>query len=148
MKIYIGADHGGFHLRQLLIDYLSKHYEVEDDGNTLLDPDDDYPQFAAKVTARMLSSDDKDPRGILVCKGAQGMSMAANRVKGIRAAVVWDNEEAKITRNDNDSNVLCLSARLFDDKAKSWQPVVNAWLNTPFSAAPRHMRRIKELDEI
>lgn len=148
MKIYIGADHGGFHLRQQLIDYLSKHYEVEDEGNTLLDPDDDYPQFAARVTARMLASDDKDPRGILVCKGAQGMGMAANRVKGIRAAVVWDNVEAKMTRNDNDSNVLCLSARLFDGKADRWQPVVNAWLNTPFSGAPRHMRRIKEMDEV
>lgn len=149
MTIYIGADHGGFHLRQQIIDYLtSKGYDVVDEGNRTFDPDDDYPQFAAKVAVSVLSSSDADPRGILICKGAQGVAIAANRHRGIRASIVWDTHEAKMTRNDNDSNVLCLSARLFDGRADQWQPIVETWLATPFSRAARHHRRVRELDSL
>jgi len=149
MKIYIGADHGGFYLKQRLLDFLRcNKYIVVDEGDKTLDIDDDYPQFAAKVAAKVLSSKDADPRGILVCTGAQGMAMAANRYKGIRAAVVWDALEARMTRNDNDSNVLCLSAKLFKKNLKRVEAVVEAWLNTPFSEATRHKRRIGQLDEL
>lgn len=149
MKIYIGADHGGFNLRERLITYLRDHkYEVEDEGDKELNPDDDYPQFAAKVAAQVLASQDPDPRGILICKGAQGMSMAANRFKGIRAAVVWNAHEAEMTRNDNDSNVLCLTARLFDTDPAMAETIVDLWLITPFSRAPRHARRIREIDQL
>ncbi len=147
MKIFIGADHGGYHLKQQLMDYLKNSgYEVEDDGNTELDPEDDYPQFATKVAKQVL----KQPgsRGILICKGAQGMGMAANRYKGIRASVVWDTHEAYMTRNDNDSNVLCLSARLFEQADETVHGIVETWLSTPFSNAPRHHRRVNELDEL
>jgi ribose 5-phosphate isomerase B len=149
MKIYIGADHGGFHLRQQLIAYLQKNnHDVDDEGDTVLDPGDDYPEFAAKVAAKVLSSKDDDPRGILVCKGAQGMGMAANRYKGIRASVVWDTNEARMTRNDNDSNILCLSARLFEDDFSRVRAIVDIWLETPFSKAVRHQRRVRQLDEL
>lgn len=149
MKIYIGADHGGFHLKELVKQYLVKAgLNVEDEGNTVLDPDDDYPQFAAKVAASVLSSEDEDPRGIIVCTGAQGVAIAANRFKGIRAAVVWDAHEARMTRNDNDSNVLCLSGRLMNDNPGLWQGILETWLHTPFSRATRHHRRIRELDNL
>lgn len=148
MKIYCGADHGGFHLKEQLEQYLQHYgYEVADMGNEELDPNDDYPVFASRVAMAVLSSDDKDPRGILVCTGAQGMAMAANRFKGIRASIVWDAHEAKMTRNDNDSNVLCLSARLFDG-TDAWKGILETWLAVPFSRAPRHKRRIEELDNL
>jgi ribose 5-phosphate isomerase B len=149
MKIYLGADHGGFHLKEEIGVYLtSKGLDVEDEGNTVLDPDDDYPQFAGKVAAKLLSSDNKEPRGILVCTGAQGVAIAANRFKGIRASVVWDEHEAKMTRNDNDSNVLCLPGRLMQNDKHLWQAILDTWLSTPFSNAPRHHRRVQELDEL
>lgn len=149
MKIYIGADHGGYHLKEKLIDYLKRSgYGVEDAGNEKLDPEDDYPQFASKVAAKVLASNDDDPRGILLCKGAQGMGMAANRFKGIRASIVWDAHEARMTRNDNDSNILCLSARLFEDQPELAEAITETWLSTPFSHAQRHHRRIREIDHL
>lgn len=149
MKIYIGADHGGFDLRERLITYLqSQGYEIEDEGDKELNPDDDYPQFAAKVATQVLCSQDPDPRGILICKSAQGMGMAANRFNGIRAAVVWDANEAEMTRNDNDSNVLCLTGRLFENDPAMAETIVDLWLTTPFSRASRHARRIKEIDQL
>lgn len=149
MKIYIGADHGGYKLKEALEEYLIKAgYEVEDEGNTVYDPEDDYPQYAAKVATKVLTSNDDNPRGIVVCKGAQGVAIASNRFKGIRASVVWDAHEAKMTRNDNDSNVLCLPGRIMSDKPDLWQGIVETWLSTPFSHATRHRRRVKELDEL
>lgn len=149
MRIYIGADHGGYNLRRQLIDYLRRSgYDVEDEGNTTLNQDDDYPDFAAKVASKVLADKDDDPRGILVCKGAQGMGMAANRFKGIRAAVVWDAHEARMTRNDNDSNVLCLPARLYENQSELAEAILEIWLNTPFSRAARHQRRVRQLDEL
>jgi ribose 5-phosphate isomerase B len=149
MKIYISADHGGYHLKEQVENYLLKSgHDVEDEGNTILDPDDDYPQFAAKVATKVLASEDEEPRGIIVCTGAQGVAIAANRFKGIRASVVWDAHEARMTRNDNDSNVLCLSARLMADYPGLWQGIVETWLSTPFSRAARHHRRVQELDNL
>lgn len=149
MKIYIGADHGGFNLKEQVEAYLSRAgYDVVDEGNTILDPDDDYPQFAAKVATSVLTSDDSEAKGIIVCTGAQGVAIAANRFKGIRASVVWDAHEARMTRNDNDSNVLCLSGRLMADNPDLWQGVLETWLSTPFSRAARHHRRVNELDKL
>lgn len=147
MKIYIGADHNGFHLRNSLITHLKKAgYDVVDDGDVQLDPNDDFPVFASKVVNDVLSSDDRDSRGILLCGSGQGMCMAANRFKGIRAALGWDRESVKSSRNDDDSNILCLPARVVEkDEANV---LVEAWLNTPFVGAPRFVRRIKELDEL
>lgn len=149
MKIYLGADHGGYALKEQVEKYLRQAgYEVEDEGNHVLDPDDDYPQFAAKVAVSVLTSADPEPRGIIVCTGAQGVAIAANRHKGIRASVVWDVHEAKMTRNDNDSNVLCLSGRLMGADPELWHEVVAMWLKTPFSRAARHHRRVQELDRL
>ena len=113
-------------------------------------PSDDFPEFAHRAVVKIKTSDDSDPRAILICGGGQGMCMAANRFKGIRAAVIWDAEEARWTRNDNDSNVLCLPSRIFEkrDKTQEWQDIVETWLNTPFAAAPRFIRRNKQIDEV
>lgn len=147
MKIFLGSDHAGWHLKNELHTYLAERgYDVEDIGNKDLDPDDDYPQFAYIAATKVIGSDDEDPRAVLVCGGGQGMAIAANRIRGIRAAVIWDTEEAKRTRIDNDTNVLSLPGRILaDDEANE---IVETWLNTPFSKAARHQRRIDELEEL
>lgn len=121
-------------------------YEVIDKGDVELDPHDDFPQFASRVVNAMKTSNDKDPRGILICGSGQGMCMAANRYKGIRASLVWEVDEAHAARNDDDSNVLCLPARSMGN-AEAVR-VAEAWLAAPFAGAARYKRRIKELDEL
>ncbi len=147
MKIYIGSDHRGFHLKEDLVKYLhSQNYDVADEGDKELDPNDDFPQFAAKVVSKVLSSDDSDPRGILLCGSGQGMCMAANRYKGIRAALGYSRKSARLSRNDDDSNVLCLPV---DDASQSdTEKIVDTWLNTDFAGAVRFKRRIAEMDEL
>jgi len=149
MKIYLGSDHQGFHLKEKIFAYLAKNgYEVEDVGDKILDPDDDFPEFAFMVATKILGSEDDDPRGILLCGGGQGMAMAANSVNGIRAAVIWDAHEAKTTRNDNNSNVLALPSRVLEGDKEAWQGIVETWLNTPFAGAARYERRNRKLDEL
>lgn len=149
MKIYIGSDHRGFNLKEKVFAYLAKHgYDTEDIGDKTLDPNDDFPEFAQKVALQIIGSDDSDPRGILICGGGQGMAMAANRFRGIRASVIWDAFEAKETRNDNDSNVLCLPARVLENEEGTWEGIVETWLSTPFAAAPKYKRRNAQIDEI
>jgi ribose 5-phosphate isomerase B len=147
MKIFIGADHNGFELRRSLINYLQRAgYDVHDDGDAKLDPADDFPVFAAKVVKDVLSNDDLDNRGILICGSGQGMCMAANRYKGIRAAYGYDQESARAARNDDDSNVLCLPSKVLH--ADTAFKIVETWLTTEFAAAERFRRRIKEMDEL
>jgi len=149
MKIFLGSDHNGFHLKQEVMAYLSKRgYDVEDIGDSVLDPNDDFPEFAQKAAVKIIGSDDEEPRAILLCGGGQGMAMAANRFRGIRASVVWDEYEAKMTRNDNDSNVLCLPSRILEDETALWQGIVTAWLSTPFANADRFKRRNAQLDDL
>ena len=150
MKIFLGSDHNGFRLKEDVFNYLKKRgYEVFDVGDNELDPDDDFPQFAQAATVRVLGEDTKnDPRAILICGGGQGMCMAANRFRGIRASVIWDRYEAKMTRNDNDSNILCLPARVLENNKKEWQDIIDTWLETPFAAAPRFKRRNAQIDEV
>ena len=150
MKIFLGSDHNGFRLKEDVFNYLKKRgYEVFDVGDNELDPDDDFPQFAQAAAVRVLGEDIKnDPRAILICGGGQGMCMAANRFRGIRASVIWDRYEAKMTRNDNDSNILCLPARVLENNQKEWQYIIDTWLETPFAAAPRFKRSNAQIDEV
>jgi ribose 5-phosphate isomerase B len=149
MKIFLGSDHNGFHMKERVFAYLVKHgYEVEDVGDEQLDPDDDFPQFAQAAALKVLGEEEGEGRAILLCGGGQGMAMAANRFKGIRASVVWDAFEAKMTRNDNDSNVLALPSRVLTDEEGTWQGIIETWLNTPFAAAVRFKRRNAEIDEL
>lgn len=149
MKIYLGADHNGFAMKEKVFAYLAKHgYDVEDVGDSELDPADDFPQFAQMAALKVLGETSKDPRAILLCGGGQGMAMAANRFRGIRASVIWDAYEAKMTRNDNDSNILCLPSRILDDDAAAWKGIIETWLNTPFADAVRFKRRNAQIDEL
>lgn len=149
MNIYLGADHQGFYLKEKVFAYLAKHeYKVQDVGDSALDPNDDFPDFAQMAATRVIGDTDTDPRAILICGGGQGMAIAANRFRGIRAAVIWDAYEAKMTRHDNDSNVLCLPARLLEHDEAAWKGIIETWLNTPFGAAPRFKRRNAQIDEM
>lgn len=147
MKIYIGADHQGFRLKGRLSAYLKRHgYDVEDAGDNRLDPNDDFPQFAGRVATAVKTSSDKDPRGILLCGSGQGMVMAANRFDGIYAALAWDTKSARESRTDDNSNVLCLPAHRLSEQEVN--DIVTAWLEARFAAAPRFIRRLKQIDNL
>lgn len=147
MKIIVGSDHRGFERKKELVDYLvGDGYEVEDEGDNLLDPNDDYPQFAGRVVSKIIAGDDHDARGILICGSGQGMCMAANRFKGIRAALGYNRKAARTSRNDDDSNVLCLPAD--DLNQVEMEKIVDTWLRTPFAGATKYVRRNQELDDL
>ena len=147
MIFYIGSDHNGKELKDHLLAYLLRsNYQVIDKGDKKFDPTDDFPLFSAQVVNAIKQSEDADPRGILICGSGQGMCMAANRFKGIRAALCWNIQEAHSARNDDNANVLCLSASsTSQDEAEA---IVNVWINTAFAGAPRYIRRLKELDDL
>lgn len=147
MRIFIGADHNGFAMKQELASALRRAgYDVVDEGDKALRPDDDFPQFAERVVRAMQASGGHEDRGVLICGSGQGMCMAANRFRGIRASLVWAVEEAHAARNDDDSNVLCLPARSIST-AEAVR-IAEAWLRTPFAGATRYKRRIKALDDL
>ncbi len=138
-----------FLLKEKIHSYLMKRgLDVEVVGDKELDPQDDFPEFAAKAAVKVIGSEASDPRAILICGGGQGMAMAANRFDGIRASVIWDKTEAKMTRYDNDSNVLCLPARVLDTEAEDWKEIVEVWLDTEFAQAERFRRRNHQLDNL
>lgn len=146
-KIFIGADHNGFDLKNLIAEYLTRGgYDVTDCGDTERHPDDDYPQFAAQVINAMIGDPSYDVRGILLCGSGQGMCIAANRYNGVRAIIGYNQDVARIGRNDDDSNVICLPAHELDMEQAA--AIINTWLMTPFAGAPRFKRRIKEVDEL
>jgi ribose 5-phosphate isomerase B len=147
VNIYLGADHNGFELKARLGEYLNKNgYTIIDEGDSVLNQDDDFPQFASRVVAAMMADSNHDVRGILICGSGQGMCMMANRHKGIRASLCWDESEARAARNDDDSNVLCLPARFITQKRA--ESITEIWLKTAFAGASRFKRRIREMDEL
>lgn len=151
MRVYLGADHQGFFLKNKVRDYLTKAgYQITDYSNEELDPDDDFPKYAKLAAKRVVDEKDDTDVAILVCGGGQGMCMAANRIKGVRAIVASSVEDATYGRNDNDANVLCLPARVLDREYNIplWRDIVDAFMNTPFVGAERYIRRNRELDQL
>lgn len=147
MKIYVGADHNGFDFKHQITGFLrGAGYDVVDEGDKNLNPDDDFPQYATRLVTSLLGDKDLYSRGILICGSGQGMCIAANRFKGIRASLCWNLDEARAARNDDDSNVLCLSSRYLT--LEETKPIVMTWLQTPFAGAARFKRRIEELDNL
>lgn len=147
MQVFVGADHAGFQLKATVMAHLSKRgVNVEDEGDRQLDPADDYPHFAYAVATKVLGSEDDDARGVLICGSGQGMCIAANRVRGIRASLCWSEDIARETRTDNDSNVLCIPARVLSEEEAL--RIIDVWLDTSFSGAARHVRRINEIEEL
>ena len=146
MKIFIGADHNGYDLKKKVVNYLRKQgIDVIDDGDIERDSDDDFPVFAQRVVTDILGTQDRDPKGILICGSGQGMMMAANRFNGIRAGLGWSVEAARSIKNDEDANVLALPSEVLN--GDEWKDVIDTWIATPFAGAPRYKRRNKQLDE-
>ncbi len=142
--IYLGSDHAGFHLKEELKKYLGElGCEYEDLGNKELDLEDDFPDYAIKVAEKIAGTNSK---GILICATGLGMCMAANKVKGVRATVAWDDFTALQSREHNDANVLCLAGKVLDTETA--KKIVNIWLETEFSGGERHVRRLNKINEI
>ena len=141
--IAIGSDHAGFEMKEALKAHLKdRGYEVQDFG-TDSDASCDYPEFAKAVSHAV--ADGKAEKGVLICGTGIGMSMAANKIKGIRAAVVGDAFSAQATREHNDANVLCMGARVIDlEKATQF---LDIFLDTQFSEGENHIRRIGKLED-
>lgn len=142
-KIYLGADHAGFEFKERLKKFLEKKkVDYEDMGAFVLDEGDDYVDVSLKVAKKVASEGGK---GILLCGTGEGMEIAANKVKGIRAVAPSDAYSAKMSREHNDANVLALRARKTSfDKIKKLAWI---WLNTKFSGEERHRRRIKKISD-
>ncbi len=153
MTIYLGADHRGFELKEKLKEWLKDHsYAVEGLGADKLDPDDDYVDFAIAVAKKVSESVARPvesgtfQRGILICGSGEGMAIAANKFKGVRAALCWNEAVAKQSREHGDANILVIPADEF--YADTALAVIAAWLETPFSGEERHVRRIKKIEDI
>jgi ribose 5-phosphate isomerase B len=156
MKIYLGADHAGFKLKEYLVAFLKKEgHQVIDLGAHEYNADDDYPDFVVPV-AKMISENSKKAVGIILGGSGQGEAMVANRFPNVRAIVFNGQYKPKdgrkvpheivISREHNDSNILSLGARFLNHAdAKA---AVKLWLKTPFSEDPRHKRRIAKIEKL
>ncbi len=143
MEIFVGADYRGFEKKQKILSFLAKKdYEVTDLG-TYDDSENDFNDSAIAV-AKMVRKN-RDARGILICDSAHGMTIQANRFKGIRAAHCENAESAKLAREHDDANILCLSAHFLSDE--NIQEIILAFLETKFTNLERRVRRINRLDE-
>lgn len=153
--IYLGADHGGFKLKERVKHWLTEWgFEFEDLGNKVYDKDDDYPEYAFAV-ARKVAEGEKDSgfpkpwqersKGILICRSAVGMVVAANKVKGVKAGACYDTTMARLSREHNDTNILALSADLSSEE--TIKDVLKTWLQTEFSGEQRHKRRLGKIEE-
>lgn len=140
VKIVVGSDHAGFELKQIIIEHLSeRNMNYEDFGTNCLDSVD-YPDYAKKVAEEVNSKD--LIMGILVCGSGQGMAMTANRFKNVRAAICHNSDVAKVTRQHNDANVLCLGSRFIE--VSEAIKCVDVFLSTDFEGE-RHLKRINKI---
>lgn len=140
-KIFIGSDHAGFELKQKLKEHLSEtEYNIEDVGPEIYDKSDDYPDYALPLAQKVKAN---NGLGILLCGNGIGVCIAANKVEGVRAGTATDEWMAKTMREDDNTNVLCLPARKLEKKEAT--NIVDTWLNTDFTGAKRHKRRINKI---
>ena len=145
MRIAVGADHNGYALKQTIAELLkSMGHEVSDVGAHAIDPLDDYPDFAGAL-ARTVASGEAE-RGVMVCGSGVGASVAANKVRGVRAAVCHDTYSAHQGVEHDDMNVLCLGARIVGEEVA--REAVQAFVSATFSNEERHRRRLEKVLEI
>jgi ribose 5-phosphate isomerase B len=144
VRVYLGSDHAGFELKATLVAALEKAgHEPVDCGPHTYHADDDYPVYVLRAAKSVIS--DPGSLGIVIGGSGNGEQIAANKVAGIRAAVAWTTETATLARQHNDANVLSLGARQYStDEAVSW---ALAFIETPFSEDPRHVRRLAMVSE-
>lgn len=143
VKIAIGSDHAGYQLKEKVKDRLKEAgHEVSDLG-AHSDRSTDYPLYAHRVGSSVVGGEAE--RGVVVCGTGIGVCMAANKVPGVRAALAWNDENARLSRAHNDANVLCLGGRTMDhDEALG---ILDVWLETPFDGG-RHERRVEMIEEV
>lgn len=142
MRVAIGADHGGFALKQTIARWLEEGgFQLIDVGAAALDPDDDYPDFAIAV-ARALQAVEAE-RGIVICGSGVGAAIAANKLRGVRAAVCHDTYSARQGVEHDDMNVLCVGARIVGVELA--REIVTGFLNASFSGQERHIRRLNKV---
>lgn len=144
MEIYVGADYRGFERKNDLLKFLAEqNHQVTDLGAYEYHEGDDFNDPAVAVTQAV--RENNGAKGILICDSAHGVTMQANRFKGVRAAHCGSAESARLAREHDDANVLCLSAHFIDDAAM--REIVTAFLTTDFAGLERRVRRINRLDE-
>ncbi|MBU1178486.1 RpiB/LacA/LacB family sugar-phosphate isomerase [Patescibacteria group bacterium] len=142
--IFLGADHGGFELKNKVKKWLEEwEEEYQDLGNKEYDQEDDYPDFAVAVAKEVAKGGN---RGILFCRSAAGMVITANKIADVRAVAAFDQASARHSREHNDANILVLSGDWLDDEKA--QTIVETWLNTKFTQEERHVRRLNKIKEI
>lgn len=142
MEIYLGADHGGFELKEQVKTWLAQWgHTWKDLGNAAYDEADDYPQFALAVGKQVAASRAK---GVLACRSAGGMVIAANKVKGARAVNVFDVKSARHAREHNDANIAVLSGDWLS--AEEAKEALKTFLMTEFTGQERHARRLKQIE--
>ncbi|MDP9240641.1 MAG: ribose-5-phosphate isomerase, partial [Actinomycetota bacterium] len=142
MRVYLGSDHAGFELKGRLATALgSQGHEVVDVGALHFDPEDDYPAYCLVTAARVV--DDAGTLGVVVGGSGNGEQIAANKVVGTRAALIWSDETARLAREHNDANVAGIGARMHSTEEAI--AIVTAFVETAFSGDERHARRIAQL---
>ena len=142
MRVYLASDHAGFELKAFLLTRLHERgYDVVDVGAHRLDPADDYPAFCIDAGLRVVA--DAGSLGVVIGGSGNGEQIAANKVRGVRAALAWNQDTARLAREHNDANVVAVGARMHDEDTAA--ALVELFLSTPFSGAERHARRIAQL---
>ena len=144
MKLYIGADHRGFELKEHLRVWLEEEgHQVIDCGNTRYDPEDDFPDFSFAVAKKV--QQDPESRGIVICGSGVGVNIAANKVKGIRASTGINVDEIRHARKHDDLNILAISSEY--SSFKETQEMIAIFLTTPFESEERFIRRLDKIGE-
>jgi ribose 5-phosphate isomerase B len=145
MKLGIAADHGGFELKEILISYLKTlNYDVKDFGAFVMDKTDDYPDFIIPLAKAI--KDKEIERGIAVCGSGVGASVVANKIAGVRAALITEHFSAHQGVEDDDLNMICLGGRITG--LNSAQELVKAFLEADFSREERHVRRLAKINAL
>ena len=143
MRVHLGSDHAGLQLKEHLTQWLSDHgYDVVDHGPFVLDPEDDYPVFCLRAAEAVVADqeDGLDSLGVVIGGSGNGEQIAANKVRGVRSALAWSDETARLAREHNDANVISVGGRMHP--LEDLMRFVEVFLGTAFSGAPRHARRI------
>lgn len=144
MRVFLGSDHAGFELKARLIQHLREHgHDPVDCGAITLDPDDDYPPPCISAASRTVAN--PGSLGVVIGGSGNGEQIAANKVRGVRAALVWSDNTAQLAREHNDANVISIGAR--NHSEADALRFVDVFLQTPFSQGDRHVRRIAMLAE-
>lgn len=142
--IYIGADHRGFALKEVIKTFLKdKKIEFEDVGNLVYNPEDDYPDWALAVARAVAKDIGHSAKGIVICGSGVGVDIVANKVKGIRCGLGFDGKQVKMARENDDINCLALAADFIDEEKA--ENLIEIFLETPFSGEEKHKRRVEKI---